>query len=348
MKLGIGMFGDLQVDPASGKTQDPQQRLGEIIEEIKLMDEIGLDFFGIGEHHRPDYAVSSPEIVLAAAASVTKNIRLGSAVSVISSSDPVKLYQNFATLDLLSNGRAELMAGRGSFIESFPLFGYDLNDYHELFEEKLDLLLQINSSSTINWEGKFRAPLVNQQVLPRAVNDDLPIWIAVGGTPESVIRAGRLGLPLMVAIIGGSPKQFQPLVKLYRDTYARHGHDMDKIQVGIHSHSFFGEDSQAVSDMYYPLYAKQMDRIGRSRGWPPYQRMQFDYGRTKDGALIIGDANEAVEKILDLQEMFGLTRFSAHMDVGGPSHKDMMKAIEIFGTKVAPKVREALKVSAVG
>lgn len=344
MELGIGMFGDLQIDPTTGNIQSPQQRLGEIIEEVKLMDELGLDFFGMGEHHRPDYAVSSPEIVLAAASTVTKQIKLGSAVSVISSADPVKLYQNFAMVDLLSNGRAELMAGRGSFIESFPLFGYDLNDYHELFEEKLDLLLQINASPTINWEGKFRAPLKNQQVLPRATGDGaLPIWIAVGGTPESVIRAGKLGLPLMIAIIGGSPRQFQPLVKLYRDTYARHGHDMAKLQVGIHSHAFFGDDSKAVSDQYYPLYARQMDRIGRSRGWPPYQRTQFDFGRSRDGALFIGDANEAVDKILYVQEMFGLTRFSAHMDVGGPSHKDMMKAIEIFGTQVAPKVREALK-----
>lgn len=344
MELGIGMFGDLQIDPTTGNIQSPQQRLGEIIEEVKLMDELGLDFFGMGEHHRPDYAVSSPEIVLAAASTVTKQIKLGSAVSVISSADPVKLYQNFAMVDLLSNGRAELMAGRGSFIESFPLFGYDLNDYHELFEEKLDLLLQINASPTINWEGKFRAPLKNQQVLPRATGDGaLPIWIAVGGTPESVMRAGRLGLPLMIAIIGGSPSQFKPLVKLYRDTYARHGHDMAKLQVGIHSHAFFGDDSKAVSDQYYPLYARQMDRIGRSRGWPPYQRTQFDFGRSRDGALFIGDANEAVDKILYVQEMFGLTRFSAHMDVGGPSHKDMMKAIEIFGTQVAPKVREALK-----
>lgn len=345
MELGIGMFGDLQIDPTTGKIQSPQQRLGEIIEEIKLMDEVGLDFFGIGEHHRPDYAVSSPEIVLAAAATVTKNIRLGSAVSVISSSDPVKLYQNFATVDLLSNGRAELMAGRGSFIESFPLFGYDLNDYHELFEEKLDLLLKINASPTISWEGKFRAPLVNQQVLPRAVNESLPIWIAVGGTPESVIRAGKLGLPLIIAIIGGSPAQFKPLVKLYRDTYIRHGHDVSKIQVGIHSHSFIGENSKKVADQYYPLYARQMDRIGRSRGWPPYQRRQFDFGRERDGALFIGDADEVIDKILYVQEMFGLTRFSAHMDVGGPSHKDMMKSIELFGTKVAPKVREALKES---
>lgn len=343
MELGISMFGDLRLDPVSGKYQSAGQRLGEIIEEIKLMDEVGLDYFGMGEHHRPDYAVPTPEIVLAAASTVTKNIKLGSAVSVISSSDPVKLYQNFAMVDLLSKGRAELMAGRGSFIESFPLFGYDLQNYEGLFSEKLDLLLEINKHQHITWEGQYRASLKDQEIVPRAVNNHLPIWIAVGGTPESVMRAGRLGLPLMIAIIGGSPKQFIPLFDLYRDTYSRYGHDLDKLQVGIHSHAFFGENDKEVSDQYYPLYAAQMDRIGKSRGWRPYQRMQFDYGKTKNGALFIGEAEEMVDKILYVQEMFGLTRFAAHMDVGSPSHKDMMKSIEIFGTKIAPKVKEALK-----
>lgn len=343
MELGISMFGDLRVDPITNKFQPAQQRLGEIIEEIKLMDELGLDYFGIGEHHRPDFAVSSPEILLAAAAVVTKNIKLGSAVSVLSSADPVKLYQNFAMVDLLSNGRAELMAGRGSFIESFPLFGNNLNDYNELFTEKLDLLLKINKEETITWEGKFRPELVNQQVLPRAVDNNLPIWIAVGGTPESVIRAGKLGLPLMIAIIGGSPSQFKPLFNLYREEYQKAGHDMAKFQVGIHAHAFFGENADDVAANYYPLYAAQMDRIGKSRGWSPYTKYQFDYGRQKEGALFVGDAEAAIDKILYVQEMFGLTRFAAHMDIGAPSHKDMMKSIEIFGTKIAPKVREALK-----
>lgn len=343
MELGISMFGDLHVDPSTGKFQPAQQRLGEIIEEIKLMDELGLDYFGMGEHHRPDYAVSSPEIILAAASTVTKNIKLGSAVSVVSSSDPVKLYQNFAMIDLLSNGRAELMAGRGSFTESFPLFGYNLQDYEGLFTEKLDLLLKINKEERISWEGRYRAPLIDQEVLPRAVDNDLSIWIAVGGTPESVIRAGRLGLPLMVAIIGGSPIQFKPLFDLYRKTYEQHGHDISKLRVGIHSHSFFGDDSKALSDQYYPTYAAQMNRIGKTRGWRPYQRAQFEHGKDKDGALFIGDANEMIDKILYIQDMFGLTRFAAHMDLGGPSHKDMMKSIEIYGTKIAPKVREALK-----
>lgn len=342
MELGISMFGDLSVDPSTGKFQSAQQRLHEIIEEIKLMDEVGLDYFGIGEHHRPDYAVPSPEIILAAAASVTKQIKLGSAVSVISSSDPVKLYQNFAMIDLLSDGRAELMAGRGSFIESFPLFGYNLQDYEALFAEKLDLLLAINNNDRVTWNGKFRAPLADQEVLPRAVNNDLSIWIAVGGTPQSVVRAGTLGLPLMIAIIGGSPAQFKPLFELYKKTYIEHGHDLSKYRVGIHSHALFGDSDLELSRNYFPLYAAQMDRIGKSRGWPPYQRTQFDFGKSKHGALFIGEPDAMVEKILYMQEQFGLTRFAAHMDVGAPSHKDLMKSIEVYGAKIVPKVKAAL------
>ena len=342
MELGIGMFGDLYID-ASGKPQPAQQRLQEIIEEVKLMDQVGLDFYGIGEHHRPDYAVSAPEIVLAAASTVTKNIKLGSAVSVLSSSDPVKLYQSFATVDLISNGRAELMAGRGSFIESFPLYGQDLENYDALFDEKLRLLLQISQQNPISWKGRFRPELNNQLVLPRAVNDQLKIWVAVGGTPESVVRAATLGLPVMFAIIGGNPVQFKPLFDYYKDIYEQSGHDMAQFEVGVHVHAFFGEDSKETGEYYYPLYAAQMNRVGRSRGWPPYQRAQFDRGRAKGGHLIIGDANEAVDKILELHDLFGLTRFSAHMDVGGPSHERMMKSIEVLGTQIAPKVREALK-----
>jgi probable LLM family oxidoreductase len=342
MELGVGMFGDNHYD-ATGKPLSAGDRLRELIEEIKLMDEVGLDFYGIGEHHRPDYAVSVPEIILAAAATVTKNIKLGSAVTVLSSADPVRVYQSFATIDQLSNGRAEITAGRGSFIESFPLYGYNLNHYDELFEEKLDLLQKINQQNPITWNGKHRAALNNQQVLPRAVNDNLSIWVAVGGTPESVVRAGKAGLPIIFAIIGGNPAQFKPLFQYYRDVYQHFKHDETKMQVGVHMHCFFGENSKQVADEYYPLYAAQMTRVGSSRGWPPYQRNQFDFGRGKEGALIIGDANEAIDKILQMQEMFGLTRFSAHMDVGGPSHASLMKSIELFGTKIAPKVREALK-----
>lgn len=341
MELGIGMFGDLHIN-SKGQVQPAAQRLQQLIEEIKLMDEVGLDFYGIGEHHRPDYAVSTPEIVLAAAATVTKNIKLGSAVSVLSSADPVKLYQSFATLDLISNGRAELMAGRGSFIESFPLFGCDLKDYDELFEEKLDLLLKINNNEHITWKGKFRPALNDQLVLPRAVNNHLNIWVAVGGTPQSVLRAGKAGLPVMFAIIGGNPVQFKPLFNYYKEVYEEYGHDKNNFQVGVHIHAFFGDDSKQIAGEYYPIYAAQMNRIGRSRGWPPYQQHQYETGRGSSGHLIIGDANEAIDKILHLHQLFNLTRFSAHMDVGGPSHKLMMKSIEIFGNKIAPEVRKAL------
>jgi len=342
MELGISMFGDNHFSK-DGKAQPAGQRLQELIEEIKLMDETGVDFFGIGEHHRPDYAVSVPEIILAAAATVTKKIKLGSAVNVLSSSDPVRLYQSYATIDLISNGRAELMAGRGSFIESFPLYGYNLNDYEELFDEKLELLVKINKENPVKWKGKHRAALVNQQILPRAVNDNLNIWVAVGGTPESVMRAGKLGLPVIFAIIGGNPAQFQPLFEYYKKVYDHFGYDKNNMQTGVHMHAFFGENGKQTADEYYPVYSAQMNRVGGSRGWPPYQKQQYDIGRGKDGHLIIGDANESIDKILYLHELFGLTRFSAHMDVGGPSHESLMKSIEIFGTKIAPKIREALR-----
>ncbi|MFD2598462.1 Atu2307/SP_0267 family LLM class monooxygenase [Sphingobacterium corticis] len=342
MELGIGMFGDLQIDAKTGQIQAPQQRLQEILEEIKLMDEVGIDIFGMGEHHREDYAVASPEIILAAAASVTKRIKLGSAVSVISSSDPVKLYQDFATVDLLSNGRAEIMAGRGSFIESFPLFGYDLKDYSSLFTEKLNLLLQINNNETVNWTGKHRASLINQPIFPRAQRK-LPIWVAVGGTTESVIRAGKLGLPVMFAIIGGSYASFQSLFEVYEQAYTDAGHDMANYQVGVHMHAFFGENNQAVGEWYYPFYAQQMNRIGASRGWPPYQRSQYDYGRSTHGHLLVSDANQAADKILQIKETFGLTRFAAHMDVGSPDHAQMMKSIETYGTQIIPQVKKALQ-----
>ncbi|TYP91804.1 putative LLM family oxidoreductase [Sphingobacterium allocomposti] len=343
IELGIGMFGDVQIDPVTGKVQPAAERMQQIVEEIKLMDEVGVDFFGMGEHHREDYAVASPEIILAAAATVTKNIKLGSAVSVLSSADPVKLFQDFSTVDILSNGRAEIMAGRGSFIESFPLFGYDLKDYAALFEEKLDLLLRLNKQDTVTWSGKFRKPLVNQQIFPRPVHGSLPIWVAVGGTTSSVIRAGKLGLPVMFAIIGGAPENFKPLFEVYQQAWVDNGHDMKDFQVGVHMHSFFGEDSRSVADKYYPIYAAQMNRIGASRGWPPYQRQQYDFGRSIHGHLVVGDVNQSVEKILHIIELFGLTRFSAHMDVGSPDHTDMMKAIELYGTKIVPKVKEALR-----
>jgi probable LLM family oxidoreductase len=340
MEIGIGMFGDLRID-ATNKVQPAGQRLKELIEEIKLMDETGLDFFGIGEHHRQDYAVSVPEIVLAAAATVTKNIKLGSAVSVLSSSDPVRIYQSFSTLDLIAGGRAELTVGRGSFTESFPLFGHDLSDYDELFEEKLELLLKINQEEKVTWKGKFRPALDHQPIFPRA-EKPLDIWVAVGGTPESVLRAAKHRLPVIFAIIGGNPAHFKSLFDYYRKAYAHFGHAENHIRLGVHMHAFFGENSKQTADAYYPLYAAQMDRIGRERGWPPYQLQQFEAGRGKHGHLLIGDANEAIDKILALKELFGLQRFSAHMDVGAPDHISMMKSIEIFGSKIAPAVKKAL------
>lgn len=343
MELGIGMFGDLHIDPKTGYIQTPQQRMAEIIEEVKLMDEVGLDFFGIGEHHRSDYAVSSPEIILAALSTVTKKIKLGSAVSVISSSDPVKLYQDFSTVDNLSNGRAEIMAGRGSFIESFPLFGYDLNDYDALFDEKLRLLLTLNDNEVINWRGNYRMPIINQSVYPKPVQEKLPIWIAVGGTKSSIVRAATLGLPIIFAIIGGNPADFKFLFEIYKQVYIENGHDINNMQIGVHMHSFFGDDSEKISEEYFPIYGAQMDRIGASRGWPKYTKPQFDYGRSTNGHLVVGDASLAIDRILKYHEMFGLTRFSAHMDVGAPNHLDMMKSIEIFGKDILPKVKEATK-----
>ena len=336
------MFGDVRINEKTGYIQSPQQRLAEIIEEVKLMDEVGLDFFGIGEHHRPDYAVSSPEIILAAAATVTKNIKLGSAVSVISSADPVKLYQDFSTVDNLSNGRAEIMAGRGSFIESFPVYGYDLKDYEALFDEKLKLLLTLNKNEVVNWRGKFRPAIHNQTIYPRPVQNEIPIWIAVGGTTSSVIRAGKLGLPIIFAIIGGDPANFIPLFEIYKQAYLDNGHDETKMKIGVHMHSFFGQDTEQVANDYFPIYAAQMNRIGKSRNWPPYSRQQFDYGRGKNGHLIIGDPESAIDKLIQYNKLFGLTRFSAHMDVGAPTHKEMMKSIELFGTKIAPNVKKSL------
>lgn len=336
------MFGDLTFDKQTQKFQSNSQKFQELIEQIKLADEVGIDVFALGEHHREDYAVSTPEIVLSALSTVTKNIKLASGVSVISSADPVKLYQDFATIDLISNQRAEIIAGRGSFIESFPLFGYDLKDYNELFEEKLDLLLKINQNENLSWEGKLRAPLQNQTVYPRAERE-LPVWIAVGGTPESVLRAAKLGLPIIFAIIGGMPKQFKPLIDFYKENYKVYGHDVSKMQVGVHSHTFLADSDEEILNNYFPYYESQMNRIGKSRGWSPYTKMQFQGGMSPEGALFMGEPNKVIDKMISTIEIFGLTRFVAHIDVGGPSHQEMMKAIELYGTKVLPEVRNAVK-----
>ncbi|PZP50161.1 MAG: LLM class flavin-dependent oxidoreductase [Pseudopedobacter saltans] len=339
MEIGIGMFGDMATNLTTGEPMTAQKRLNELLEQIKLADQVGLDVYSIGEHHRPDYAVSSPEIVLAAAASITKNIKLSSGVSVLSSADPVKLYQDFSTVDLISNGRAEITLGRGSFIESFPLFGYSLDNYDKLFSEKLDLMLKLNENKPLTWKGELRAPLYKQEVWPHPVDNHLDMWIAVGGTPTSVERAARLGLPLMVAIIGGSLSQFKQLIQYYKDTYILNGHDPKKMQIGIHSHTFITETGKDIEEKFFPYYGAQMDRIGKDRGWRPYTEGQFHYSSTKDGAIFAGDPNEMADKILYAKEMFGLTRFLAQIDVGGAPHKDLMNMIELIGDKVAPQVR---------
>ncbi|MEG0760578.1 probable oxidoreductase, LLM family [Chryseobacterium piscicola] len=339
MELGIGMFGDLAFDQATGKYRDAGIKIREILEQVKLMDEVGIDVFAMGEHHRADYAVSSPEMVLAAAASITKNIKLASGVTVLSSSEPVKVYEDFSTLDLISDGRAEIYVGRGSFIESFPLYGYSLNDYEELFDEKLELLLKINSEENVSWSGKLRAPMQNQTVYPRAKNKGkLPIWRAVGGTPQSVLSAAQLGMPLVVAIIGGMPVQFKNLIDFYKQEYLKAGHDESKMQIAIHSHTFVSEDENVIEG-YFHTYKSQMDRIGKSRGWAPYTKMQYDGGKAREGALFIGNADHVTDKINYMKEIFGITRFIGHMDVGDPAHDIMMKSIALFGEKVAPKVK---------
>lgn len=339
MELGIGMFGDLAFDQNTGKYQDAGEKIREILQQIKLMDEVGIDVFALGEHHRADYAVSSPEIILAAAASMTKNIKLASGVTVLSSSEPVKVYQNFSTLDLISDGRAEIFVGRGSFTESFPLFGYSLNDYEELFDEKLELLLKINSEENVSWKGKLRAPMENQTVYPRAKNNGkLPIWRAVGGTPQSVLSAAKLGMPLVVAIIGGMPLQFKNLIQFYKQEYLAAGFPELEMQIGIHCHTLVSEDKNVI-DGYFQNYKSQMDRIGKTRGWSPYTKMQYEGGRAKDGALFIGNVNEVADKIEYMKEIFGITRFIGHMDVGAPENDVMMKSIELFGEKVAPIVK---------
>jgi len=341
MEIGIYTFGDIPHEPANGRPAVEGQRLRDLIEEAELADQVGLDVYGVGEHHRPDYAISAPAVVLAAAAARTKRIRLTSAVTVLSSDDPVRVFQSFATLDLLSNGRAEIMAGRGSFIESFPLFGYNLDDYDALFTEKLDLLLELRGSERVTWNGKMRAPLRGQGVYPRPIQDPLPVWIAVGGTPQSVVRAARLGLPMALAIIGGVPERFAPVVDLYRDTARQAGHDPSTLPVSINSHVFLADDSQDASDVFYPPYAEVMTRIGRERGWPPLTREQFEAGRTLRGALAVGSPQQVIDKILFQHEFFGHQRFLAQVS-GVVPHAKMMRHIELLGTEVAPVVRREI------
>jgi probable LLM family oxidoreductase len=335
MEVGIYTFGDL------GAGGDPSVRMRELVEEIELADQVGLDVFGLGEHHRPDFAVSSPAIVLAAGAARTESIRLTSAVTVLSSDDPVRVFQDFAELDLLSGGRAEIMVGRGSFIESFPLFGYDLDDYDELFAEKLDLLLAVRAGEHVTWSGsgRHRAPIDGVGVYPRPLQDPLPVWLAVGGNPPSAIRAGVLGLPLALAIIGGQPERFAPLVDLYRRAATEAGNDASSLPVSINSHTYVAETSQQAGDEFFPAYSSMMNRIGRERGWSPMSRPQFDALRGPRGALVVGSPAEVVEKILFQHDVFGHQRFMGQISVGTLPHAQAMRSIELLGTEVAPAVR---------
>jgi probable LLM family oxidoreductase len=334
MELGIYSFIET---PASGS---PAQRLQHFLEEGVLADELGLDVIGVGEHHRPDFVASAPAIVLAALAVKTRRARLTSAVTVLSSDDPVRVFQEFATVDLLSGGRAEIMAGRGSFIESFPLFGYDLADYDELFAEKLQLLLAIRESERISWSGRHRPPIDQRGVYPRPVQHPLPVWVAVGGTRESIMRAATLHLPMALAIIGGAPAQFVPHVQLFRRIAAQEGHP--ELPVSINSHVFVADDSQDAADAFYPGYADAMTRIGRDRGWPPMNRQHFEQSRTAHGALMVGSPQQVIDKILYEHELFGHSRFMAQMTVGSVPHDKVMRSVELFGNVVAPAVRKAL------
>jgi probable LLM family oxidoreductase len=342
MELGLYTFADVDANPAGGKGPEAARRAKNLIEEIELADQVGLDVFGLGEHHRPDYAASAPAMILAAAAVKTKNIRLTSAVTVLSSDDPVRVFQQFSTLDLLSNGRAEIMAGRGSFIESFPLFGYNLEDYDQLFEEKLDLLLAIRAGEHVNWSGAMRAPINGQGVYPRPLQEPLPVWIAVGGTPQSVARAGALGLPVAIAIIGGEPRRFAPLLDLYREAARRADQDQAKLKTSINVHGFIADTTEAAADQFYGPQSEVMNRIGLERGWGPTSRAQFDLSRGPHGALFVGDPELVAEKIVAHHRLFKNDRFLLQMAIGLMPHAQIMRGIELYGTKVAPLVRKAL------
>src|SRR5271166_2836900 len=342
MQFGAYTFVETRRDPRTNEPVDVDKSFADVLEQIELADRVGLDVFGLGEHHRPDYAVSAPAVALAAAAARTSRIRLTSAVTVLSSDDPVRVYQQFATLDLLSGGRAEIMAGRGSFIESFPLFGYNLDDYDALFAEKLDLLLAIRANAHPAWRGEHRAPLNGEGVYPRALQDPLPVWIASGGTPQSVARAGALGLPLAIAIIGGEPARFAPLAALYREAGRRAGVAPEQLELGINGHGFLADTAEAAVEAFFAPYAEVMSRVGRERGWPPLTRAQFDMGRGPRGHLMVGTPDEAIAKILAQQEVFGHNRYLMHMAVGAQPQAAILRSIELLGTVVAPGVRAEL------
>lgn len=339
-ELGVYSFAERTPDPRTGRTDTPAQRLQDLVEEIVLADQVGLDAYGLGEHHRPEYVSSAPAVTLAAAAARTSRIRLSSAVTVLGSDDPVRVFQSFATLDLLSAGRAEIMAGRGSFIESFPLFGYDLNDYEALFEEKLDLLLRLRERERVTWQGRHRPALQDDGIYPRPQQARLPVWLAVGGTPASAVRAGTLGLPMALAIIGGTPERFTPLVELYREAGRRAGHDPAALKLGVNGHGFLADTHQEALDVSYPSAAAVMNQIGRERGWPPMSRRQYERDAEPDGHLLLGDPDRVAAKILHQHELFGHDRVMIQFSVGSLPHDRIMKAIEAYGTRVAPQVRD--------
>ena len=343
MELGIYSFAEATEDPETGEAPSASQRLQEVVAEIETADRVGLDVYGVGEHHRPDYTSSAPAVLLAAAASRTTRIRLTSAVSVISSDDPVRIFQQFSTLDNLSAGRAEIMVGRGSFTESFPLFGYDLNDYDELFEEKLELLLALREGEHVRWVGVQRPSIEDRGVYPRPVQDPLPVWVAVGGNPPSVVRAATLGLPMALAIIGGEPERFAPLAGLYREAARRAGHDPASLPISINSHGWIAEDSRQAAEESFPSVAVTMNRIGRERGWPPFTRQQYEGQRQRRGAWFVGDPREIADKILFQHELFGHDRFLVQLTVGTMPHDKVLRAIELLGTEVAPIVREEVE-----
>lgn len=339
MELGLTTFVETTPDVKTGHTISHAERLREVVEEIILADQVGLDVYGVGEHHRKDYAASAPAVLLAAAAMQTKHIRLTSAVTVLSSDDPVRVYEEFATLDGLSNGRAEIMAGRGSFIESFPLFGYSLDDYDELYEEKLNLLLNIQQNEIVTSEGKHRPSIAGRGIYPRPVQEKIPVWLASGGTPQSAIRAGQLGLPITLAIIGGSPLYFERIVDLYYRSARDAGHDISKLQVASHSHGFIADSNEEAVEKFFPSLQFAMNTLGRERGWSEYTKDTFDQMRSLEGALYVGDVQTVAEKIIFLRKNIGITRFMLHVPVGSMPHTDVMRAIELFGKEVAPIVR---------
>src|SRR5690606_34675903 len=326
-------------DPDTGETVSHGERLRRVIEEAKLAEEVGLDVYGIGEHHRPDFASSAPAVVLAAIAGVTERIRLSPAVSILSSDDPVRVYQQYATVDLVSSGRAELMVGRGSFIESFPLFGYSLADYDDLFAEKLDLLLAIRDNEKVTWSGRFRPPLEGQGIYPRAEQQPLPVWVAVGGTPASIVRAATRGLPVALAIIGGDPARFSVLADLHRKTLAESGHDPAAAPLAVHAHGYIADSTERAVEEYYPSYAIAMSQLGMERGWGPMSHTQFDSLRSPNGSLVLGDPETVARKILRYRELLGVERFMLHISVGTLPHDQVLRSIELLGTEVSRMVR---------